>query len=751
MGSPTMKKDSLVCLFFLILTLLFFAPFLTGEWILGFKDLSRYFYPLRYLMVEQVQGGYWPLWNPYLFCGFPLLATLQVGCFYPLTWVHYFLPFNLAFNYFTILHYFLAACFMFALLRHYNFYRASAVLGGLLFGFSGYLLSVSNMNTSLEAVIWLPLTILFFDRWLKERGFLNLAGLAVCLALEFLGGEPTILYVTVWLLLAYTLVFSGNRRRALVNYGGLALAGLLAAGITAVQLLPFLELARLSDRTTGALYELVTMRSLPPRELINFIFPYFFGNPAQFGNFTEVLIGRDFQDWLISPYLGILPLVFATLAFSRRQKLALFWLGSGIVGLLLAFGSYTVFYHLAYFLPGLSLIRYPVKYLFLVNFCCVWLAAAGFDNLLLWLKEEPTAIAMIRRWLLIVVFSLALAAALLIGFKFQLFSYLISRYPANLPAHFFFLLNDIMEFNLFTLLVIVANLFVVVILLDWASRGKLRREIFAAAVIGLIALDLFANSGTVVVPARADIFRKLPESLICLENRPRLGRLFYMPAVERANRVTYGENYNDALWEAKDSFTANWPILHHFPDFYGYESIKPQALLNYYRSNFGCGKFGRAQLNQLSAYNVQFIVSVGPLKFQQLRLLRHKNKFGRDFYLYENQGVLPRAYLILPGKQTILDLRAAKIVKDKPDEVLIRVKTQKMGILFLADSYYPGWRAWVDGREVKIEKADGLFRSVLVADGEHLVRFHYEPWSFYVGGIISLVTLGLILVAVAVG
>src|SRR3989339_1620859 len=93
------KKDALAYLGFLGLVIIFFYNFLDGSYLFGFKDLSRYFYPLRFLMVEQMKSGILPLWNPYIFCGYPLLATFQVGFFYPLSLLYYLLPFKLAFNY----------------------------------------------------------------------------------------------------------------------------------------------------------------------------------------------------------------------------------------------------------------------------------------------------------------------------------------------------------------------------------------------------------------------------------------------------------------------------------------------------------------------------------------------------------------------------------------------------------------------------------------------------------------------------
>ncbi|MGB9613511.1 MAG: hypothetical protein ACPL4K_04990, partial [Candidatus Margulisiibacteriota bacterium] len=90
-----------------------------------------------------VKSGQLPLWNPYIFCGYPLMATLQVGFFYPLSIIYYLLPFNIAFNYYTIIHYFLGSLFMYWLMRHYQLSRSSSFLSAVLFAFSGYMLSMA--------------------------------------------------------------------------------------------------------------------------------------------------------------------------------------------------------------------------------------------------------------------------------------------------------------------------------------------------------------------------------------------------------------------------------------------------------------------------------------------------------------------------------------------------------------------------------------------------------------------------------
>ncbi|MGB9613356.1 MAG: YfhO family protein, partial [Candidatus Margulisiibacteriota bacterium] len=126
-------------------------------------------------------------------------------------------------------------------------------------------------------------------------------------------------------------------------------------------------------------------------------------------------------------------------------------------------------------------------------------------------------------------------------------------------------------------------------------------------------------------------------------------------------------------------------------------------------------------------------------------LLRHKEMGGISTFLYKNPQVLPRAYVrdsqegrdIQPGSR-------CEILEDQANEVMIKTFLSKPGYLFMSDTYYPGWRVFVDGKESRILKADNLFRAVKLREGKHSVRFVYEPFSFKLGAVISFVTFLLI-------
>jgi len=90
-----------------------------------------------------------------------------------------------------------------------------------------------------------------------------------------------------------------------------------------------------------------------------------------------------------------------------------------------------------------------------------------------------------------------------------------------------------------------------------------------------------------------------------------------------------------------------------------------------------------------------------------------------------------------------------RIRRKAPDRILINVALAQPGFLVLTDTYYPGWRATVDGVAAEILAANHAFRAVQLEAGEHTVVFEYAPLSFRLG---AWITLGsAVLLATVVG
>ncbi|HEX7587960.1 MAG TPA: YfhO family protein, partial [Anaerolineae bacterium] len=128
----------------------------------------------------------------------------------------------------------------------------------------------------------------------------------------------------------------------------------------------------------------------------------------------------------------------------------------------------------------------------------------------------------------------------------------------------------------------------------------------------------------------------------------------------------------------------------------------------------------------------------GRLKNQDLRA-------GQAVLLSSETMPPPRALQESPNSSASVDGATGRdlvqVTKYESQRVELAVTTERAGYLVLADSWYPGWNAWVDGQPTPIARADFLFRAVLLEPGQHTVVFDYQPLSFRLGALVSALCL----------
>lgn len=181
----------------------------------------------------------------------------------------------------------------------------------------------------------------------------------------------------------------------------------------------------------------------------------------------------------------------------------------------------------------------------------------------------------------------------------------------------------------------------------------------------------------------------------------------------------------------------------------------------------------------LEVYTVE-LAGPGDRKFQvrPYNLEKYRQVYQEDAVaIYESQSVLPRAFLVpkavsFPNESALLlrlnapdfdpwseillegqvsapqgaSSRApgqATITSYEDLRVIVATENPEPAFLFLGDSYYPGWKAFLDGDEVTIYRANYLFRAVALPPGRHTVEFRYEPASFALGIWISGAVAGI--------
>jgi uncharacterized membrane protein YfhO len=89
-----------------------------------------------------------------------------------------------------------------------------------------------------------------------------------------------------------------------------------------------------------------------------------------------------------------------------------------------------------------------------------------------------------------------------------------------------------------------------------------------------------------------------------------------------------------------------------------------------------------------------------------------------------------------------------KLIYYKANRFSVEYETSNDAFLYVSDTYYPGWKAYVDGKETKIYRANLAFRAIEVPKGKHTVVFKYIPMSFYIGLFLTLIGIALCVILI---
>lgn len=362
-----------------VLALLFFWKIALTNLILTSQDMFAYFYPYRDFANEALRTGQLPLWNPYLFMGAPLLANSQVAVLYPLHWPLIWLSPAKQVAWSIVLHIWLAGAGAYVFARRATrLHPVPSFAAAVVFGLGGFLgAQVGHLN-QLNASAWLPWLLLCVhvaahDR---EERWLALLGGAAIVGLILLAGHTQTAYIVlfgaatfaIWLAIHGILLRRAKRSIELHGLAALVTMVLIGGVLALGQLLPTLELSRLSVRSGGLPYNLATSFSLPPGQIFQTFLPPLIWEPP----FTEYVA-----------YVGLVGLGLAlvgTWSTLRQQQPGGGVLVLALVGVFLAFGRYNPLYLLFYkLIPGFDLFRAPSRWLLLYSFGAALLAGIGLE------------------------------------------------------------------------------------------------------------------------------------------------------------------------------------------------------------------------------------------------------------------------------------------------------------------------------------------------------------------------------------
>jgi len=381
---------------------LFSYIFLTGK-ALFWGTPSTQFIPWWDFAWDTLLEGQLPLWNPWVGMGAPLIANYQSALFYPPNWLHFgfyaaggvkLMAWSITIL--VMFHLSWSGIGIAKLMQELKIGKLGQTISGLAFALSGYLVARGGFLSINATVAWLPWVMLFSKQLANgKKGSILKTGLV--LGLMFLAGHAQTAWYTV-LLGSFWVIFWGlintgenkSYKSSFIAIGRYIISGLIAFGISAIQLLPTGEYLFQSTRASEyGITEAMTY-SFWPWRLLTIIVPDLFGSPAT-GNYWGY--GNYWEDAL---YIGILPIVLALGAIfslikkksnnkdslTENQALTIFLITIIGISLLLALGKNTpVFPFLYREIPTFNLFQAPTRFSIWAEFSLVVLAGIGIDSL----------------------------------------------------------------------------------------------------------------------------------------------------------------------------------------------------------------------------------------------------------------------------------------------------------------------------------------------------------------------------------
>ncbi len=514
---------------------------------------------------------------------------------------------------------------------------------------------------------------------------------------------------------------------------------ILITGLSAIQLLPFFDLLKYSDR--GSTYLIADVYPMPVWGWANFVVPFFHCLRTAFGTCLQ-----PGQAWTDSYYLGAGSLVLAWVAaWHLRRRLAIVGLvGITLVGLVLALGeSGYVYGWLRHVAPGISFARYPIKFVSIPAFTIPLLAAFGFNG---FLDADPQSVKQQERLLLLAtVLQLLLVISLLAMARWWLppvYDWGWTWWDGILRA--FFLMATIGA----------------MIALVRVPAIRLRR-LLGFVVLALIGFDLItvgmSVNPTVVTKAYGPLQLNMTFRPKLGESRAMLSRQVssYLDNAWTSNPLYYFVGVRGVLVD-NCNIPADIPKVDgfcslHLKDEWDIDGIMYGVYLNSKKTNPPPAPplLNFLGVSQITATNTIFAwqerKSFLPLATAGQRPIYADA--AQTMKALESTNFDPRHTVYLPlsaeGKVTVSNVSSTKIVSQqfKAQQVHLIVKASAPALVVVAQAFYHDWHAYVDGKHVPLLRANHAFQAIEVPAGQHEITLRYEDWMFRLGVIISALTL----------
>lgn len=705
---------------------------------------------------------YQPYWIPEVFGGYAPYANTYASHFATLNWILPLGPLHITYPLKLITSLWIAGFSMFSLLSYLRLSFMSCLLGGLSYMFSSLFITMLLRWWIPGAFGWFPLVILF--TWSaykgKSKGAFGLA--ALFLAFSFLDGFFQTSASIMMALGVFLLVigWQKDRGRGVLKAAGLG-AGIFAVAfcLSAIMWIPQLEyfwwdIQKGSSRAAGNYFgKNLIERILGIPMLVGAFFPQALGSVRTL-DITKFVRGH-LQDFTL--FIGTIPLLLGLSTWSQRsnKELAPFWMlaGIGIVIPLFTFLDRFVYYRFfAVFIFGMAVLgafglerglkgsnrQSLERVTFLGGMVTVAIAGVSFLLFLFTLVKAGRLEGMAQK------FIEARLSQTTVGIRNP--QWMIER------AEGFVRYWSLRDWGFVFPLLLTG---MAITLLYFWNRRKIKNPEFAVSALFLtfLQLSIFAHGWLPFLDLNK--YPLYPENEIALFMRTHNPTGQYRATVHDLNRTAPNEKQ---IVPANTSFFFNYYSLE------GFDGVRPAVIYDV--------PLAFDNPKRLGELNVKYIItnSVPPLADKNY-VLRHKGNVaiyenlmakprGRIFYSFKETSQIdawtqltadriPAQTALIDGKVQIPSRNSeprngALMLEDLRNQISYEVQTDEPGLLVTSESFYPGWRATVNGRTSPVFRANGVMRAVEIPKGTSIVKFEFKPVSYRYGLGVTLLSVLLL-------
>ena len=745
MTKNSMKKY-LPLLITIIPALFLYRMIIFGEIVTANDDLARH--PINEWRDNYIaENENMPQWYPNLFSGMPSYGGYIYMTGDPTKLFRNTILFNLGLKVWFFLS--LGGFGTFFLLKTLGSSTNAGVLGGLITGLTPYgfgLVNAGHLN-KIFAMAYVPWVLACFLVFMKKKSLKSICVLSLITALQLWANHPQIVYYT-WMIIGFYYLWSiGTEYKneslslasKLYELGGVLIALFLAFIMVSD---PYNEvytfqkhsnrgaksvLDKMKETSLGTNWNYATQWSFHPKEVISFVYPYFYG----LQNFST----RDLKSaayWGYMPftqsthYLGLIALILASIGalLKKPDKISLFFWITTILILITGFGKFFPLLYKPFFelFPFFSKFRIPSMIYALLPITISILAAKGYDILISSKGEKY----ILKKTFYFVGGIVALSFLFLVvsDFMIDFSSSKDGRYNPSIQSQLRSIRYDL--FNKGCFLAISVSLCFLGLYYSYV-KNKISKSLFNFGVIGLIILDLGI----------------LNNEFINVKPKKNMDRMF------KKNSIIdhlISDKSNFRVFPA-DEITSNKYSYWNVESVGGYRPIKLRA----YQDLMDAGGFNRPHI--LDMLNVKYVLT--RKKINNPNFIPVGDMKG----IYENKKVLPKAWIIgdlkivesqkeslmetlmtgfnpyssavvlkYEGDDMPANVNGQAIIKLKEEnKIEINCQSETGGLLVLSEVYYkPGWKAFVNGVETKIYQTNHILRSVYIPSGESDVLFEYD-------------------------